>query len=163
MTEPSAVGHAFNIANARPVSQIELVESLAKACRKRVKFVRIPREYIARSGGHPMGPKMYFGVYLDLPPITQITAKAQRMLKFKPTDFEDGLKETYQRYARHPKFPKPDFRSRTGCSRMPPRLRRGSEAENARRSTGHPRFPQVSPWAAEVGRTRRPQAAYACK
>jgi 2'-hydroxyisoflavone reductase len=109
MAEPGAVGHAFNIANARPVSQTELVESLAKACRKPAKFVRIPREYIARLGGHPMGPKMYFGIYLDVPPITQITAKAQRMLKFKPTGFEDGLRETYQWYARHAKFPKPDF------------------------------------------------------
>ena len=30
MDEPGAVGHAFNIANARPVTQFELVESLAK-------------------------------------------------------------------------------------------------------------------------------------
>jgi 2'-hydroxyisoflavone reductase len=109
MDEPGAVGHAFNIANARPVSQMELVESLAKVCRKPAKFVRIPREYIARAGGHPMGPKLYFGVYLDVPPITQITAKAQRMLKFRPTDFEDGLKETYQWYARNGKFPKQDY------------------------------------------------------
>jgi len=109
MDEPGAVGHAFNIANARPVSQMELIESLAKVCRKPAKFVRIPRGYIMRAGGHPMGPKLYFGVYLDVPPITQITAKAQRILKFKPTDFEDGLKETYQWYARNAKFPKQDF------------------------------------------------------
>ncbi len=107
--EPAAVGHAFNIANARPVSQTELVEALAKVCRKSPKLVRVPREFIARAGGHPMGPKMYFGVYLDVPPITQITAKAQRMLKFKPTEFEGGLKETYQWYLRNAKFPKPDF------------------------------------------------------
>jgi nucleoside-diphosphate-sugar epimerase len=109
MEEPNAVGHAFNIANARPVSQMELVEALAKVCRKTPKFVRVPREFINRTGGHPMGPKMYFGVYLDVPPITQITAKAQRMLKFKPTDFEDGLKETYQWYLRNADFPKQDF------------------------------------------------------
>jgi nucleoside-diphosphate-sugar epimerase len=109
MNEPGAVGHAFNIANARPVSQTELVEALAKICRKPVKLVRIPREYLTRAGGHPMGPKLYFGVYLDVPPITQITAKAQRMLKFKPTDFEAGLKETYQWYVRNAKFPKQDY------------------------------------------------------
>ena len=78
----------------------EFVEALAKVCRKPVKFVRIPREYMLRAGGHPMGPKMYFGVYLDMPPITQVTAKAQRVLKFKPTDFAAGLQETYKWYLR---------------------------------------------------------------
>ena len=101
MDEKTAVGHAFNIANARPVAQSEFVEALAKTCRKPAKFVRIPRDYLLRAGGHPMGPKMYFGVYLDMPPITQVTAKAQRVLKFKPTDFATGLQETYKWYLRH--------------------------------------------------------------
>jgi len=107
--EPAAAGHAFNIANARPVSQTEAVEAFAKACRKTPKFVRIPRDYILRAGGHPMGPKLYFGVYLDMPPITLVTAKAQRVLKFKPTDFGTGLNETHRWYLRHNGFPKPDF------------------------------------------------------
>jgi nucleoside-diphosphate-sugar epimerase len=107
--EPAAAGHAFNIANSRPISQAEAVEAFAKACNKPVKFVRIPREYILRVGGHPMGPKYYFGVYFDLPPITQVTAKAQRVLKFKPLDFATGLKETYKWHLRHNGFPKPDF------------------------------------------------------
>ena len=81
----------------------------AKACRKTPKFVRIPRDYILRAGGHPMGPKLYFGVYLDMPPITLVTAKAQRVLKFKPTDFGTGLNETHRWYLRHNGFPKPDF------------------------------------------------------
>ena len=109
MEEKAAVGHAFNVANARPVAQSELVEALAKACRKPAKFVRIPREYLLRAGGHPIGPKMYFGVYLDVPPITQVTAKVQRVLKFKPTDFAAGLAETYKWYTRHNGFPKPDY------------------------------------------------------
>jgi nucleoside-diphosphate-sugar epimerase len=107
--EPAAVGHAFNIANSRPISQAEAVEAFAKACHKSVKFVRIPREYILRVGGNPMGPKYYFGVYFDMPPITQVTAKAQRVLKFKPLDFATGLKETYKWHLRHNGFPKPDF------------------------------------------------------
>src|SRR5579863_4136526 len=41
MDEPGAVGHAFNIANARPVSQTEMVESLSKVCRKPSKCIRI--------------------------------------------------------------------------------------------------------------------------
>src|SRR5438132_4752220 len=32
--EPAAVGHAFNIANARPLSQTEAVEALARTCKK---------------------------------------------------------------------------------------------------------------------------------
>jgi nucleoside-diphosphate-sugar epimerase len=109
MEEPAAVGQGFNIANARPISQIEAVDAFAVVAKKPVQFVRIPREYILRAGGHPMGPKLYFGMYYDLPPITQVTAKAQRMLKFKPTDFLAGLKETYSWYLRNNEFPAPDF------------------------------------------------------
>jgi 2'-hydroxyisoflavone reductase len=109
LDEPNAAGHAFNIANARPLSQAEVVEAFAKACNKPVRFVRIQREYILRAGGHPMGPKFYFGMYFDMPPITQVTAKAQRVLKFKPTDFAAGLKETYRWYLRHNGFPKQDY------------------------------------------------------
>jgi hypothetical protein len=60
-------------------------------------------------GGHPMGPKLYFGFYFDMPPITQVTAKAQRVLKFKPVDFATGLKETYRWHLRHNGFPRPDY------------------------------------------------------
>lgn len=109
LDEPAAIGHAFNIANPRPISQAEAVEAFAKAARKPAQFIRIPREYILRVGGHPMGPKLYFGVYFDMPPITQVTAKAQRVLKFKPTDFLTGLRETYRWYLRNNEFPKPDF------------------------------------------------------
>jgi 2'-hydroxyisoflavone reductase len=109
MEEPNAIGHAFNIANARPLSQMEAVEAFAKASKKPVKFVRIPREFILRAGGHPMGPKLYFGFYMDSAPITQVTAKAQRVLKFKPVDFIAGLKETYRWYLRHNHFPKQDY------------------------------------------------------
>jgi 2'-hydroxyisoflavone reductase len=109
MVEPNAIGHAFNVANARPLSQMEAVEAFAKVCKKPVKFVRIPREYILRAGGHPMGPKLYFGFYFDMPPITQVTAKAQRVLKFKPADFNNGLKESYRWYLRHNDSAKQDY------------------------------------------------------
>jgi 2'-hydroxyisoflavone reductase len=56
-----------------------------------------------------MGPKMYFGFYLDMPPITQVTAKAQRVLKFKPTDFAAGLQESYKWYLRHNQGSKQDY------------------------------------------------------
>jgi nucleoside-diphosphate-sugar epimerase len=122
MVDPAAVGHAFNVANPRPISQCEAVEALAKAAKKPVNFVRIPREYILRMGGHPMGPRLYFGVYFDMPPITQITAKIQRVLKFKPTDFPTGLKETYRWYLRNNEFPKPDFTFEDSLLAQAPRL-----------------------------------------
>lgn len=102
--EPAAIGHAFNIANSRPISQTEAVEAFAEACRKHPKFVRIPREYILRAGGHPMGPKFYFGMYFDVPPITLVTAKAQRVLKLKPTEFLAGLKENASRLPQEPRL-----------------------------------------------------------
>ena len=36
-----------------------------------------------------------------MPAITQVINKAQRVLKFQPTDFKEGLKETYKWYLRH--------------------------------------------------------------
>ncbi|MEI9811831.1 MAG: hypothetical protein WDO18_03775 [Acidobacteriota bacterium] len=110
----TAVGHAFNIANARPVTQIDVVKTLAAVClkptaRKKLDMVRVPREILTRAGGSPMGPKYYFGQYYDMPPITQVTVKAQRILKLKMTDYAAGLKETYKWYLRHRDFPEPDY------------------------------------------------------
>ena len=48
-----------------------------------------------------MGPHLYFGMYFDLPPITLLVNKAQRVLAFKPCSFDEGLKETYKWYLRH--------------------------------------------------------------
>ncbi len=101
MDEPNAVGHAFNVANSRAVTQAEAVQAFSDAAGKKPVIVRIPRERIHQMGGHPMGPKLYFGYYFDLPPITEIVTKAQRVLHFKATDFTAGLKETYRFYQRH--------------------------------------------------------------
>ena len=109
MDVPDIDGHAFNIANPRPLTQVEAVELFARAGGKEPSFVRLPRERILRSGGHPMGPRLYFGIYFDLPAITVVVNKAQRVLKFKPVDFLTGLKETYRWYVRHNPFPKPDY------------------------------------------------------
>ncbi|MGB9633785.1 MAG: NAD-dependent epimerase/dehydratase family protein [Bryobacteraceae bacterium] len=101
MEVSAAVGHAFNIANPRAVTQAELVAALAEAAGKKANVVRIPRERIYQAGGRVMSPPYYFGVYFDLPPITMLISKAQRLLGFKPTDFAEGLKQTYRWYARH--------------------------------------------------------------
>ena len=109
MEEPNAVGHAFNIANPRALTQAEFIELLAAAAGKETKLVRIPRERILRAGGHPMGPHLYFGVYFDLAPITMLVNKAQRMLAFKPCPMSEGLKETYRWYQRHHERPALDY------------------------------------------------------
>jgi 2'-hydroxyisoflavone reductase len=106
---PDTAGHAFNVANPRPVTQLEALEALAHSCNKELKIVRIPRDRILRAGGHPMGPKLYFGMYYDVPAITIVVNKAQRVLKFKPVDFMLGLKETYRWYLRNNGFAKPDY------------------------------------------------------
>jgi 2'-hydroxyisoflavone reductase len=101
MEEPNAVGHAFNIANARPLTQTEVVQALAEAAGRKPTLVRIPRERILQAGGHAMNVPLYFGVYFDMPAITQVISKAQRVLRFKATPFAEGLKETYRWYQRN--------------------------------------------------------------
>jgi nucleoside-diphosphate-sugar epimerase len=109
MDQPGSTGHAFNIANPRPVTQIEAVQAMAEAAGKKAQLVRVPRERLIRAGGHPMGPKLYFAMYFDVPPITEVITKAQRILRFRPTDFADGLDETYRWYARQRTRARPDY------------------------------------------------------
>jgi len=106
----NAVGHAFNAANPRAITQHELLLDLARAANaKDPELVPIPREWIHRAGGQAIGDKLYFGYYYDVPAITEIITKAQRMLGFKPTDFAAGLKTTYRSYLQKRGYPKPDF------------------------------------------------------
>jgi len=108
---PNAVGEAFNIGDARPLTQAEVVQALATAAGKSAQMVRVPREAIQHAGGNPMGDPAYFGVYFDLPPITEKIGKAARILGVRPTPFEDALKETWRWYLRNRngRWPPPDF------------------------------------------------------
>ena len=101
--EPRAVGEAFNIGDTKPLTQVEVVEKLAKAANTEVQLARVPRDLIIQSGGNVMDEPYYFGEYFDLPPITMNIGKVTRMLKMKLTPFETGLKETYKWYARNHK------------------------------------------------------------
>jgi len=107
----NTIGHAFNASNARAITQHELLVDLARAADvQEPELVSIPRDLIYRAGGKVMGnEKLYFGEYFDVPAITQIITKAQRMLTFKPTDFEIGLRQTYRAYLKKRGFPRPDF------------------------------------------------------
>ena len=109
--QKNTVGHAFNTANARAITQHELLLELARVAGvKDPQLISIPRELIHRAGGQVMGTeRLYFGQYFDVPAITQIITKAQRMLSFKPTDFTAGLKEAYRAYQKDRAYPPPDF------------------------------------------------------
>ncbi len=110
MEPRNVIGHAFNTANPRAVTQHELLIELAKAAgTKEPHLVSIPRDRIVREGGQAIGTRLYFGYHYDLPAITQIITKAQRMLSFKPTDFGVGLKLAFKAYQKKRCFPKPDY------------------------------------------------------
>lgn len=110
LEQRNATGHAFNTANPRALTQHEVVVDLARTAGvKEPQIVSIPRGLIQRAGGQIMGEKLYFGSYFDVPAITQIVTKAQRMLAFKPTEFAVGLKATYRAYLKKRGFPRPDF------------------------------------------------------
>jgi hypothetical protein len=57
-------------------------------------FVR--RETALAAGGHPMGPKMYFAQYYDVPPITMRLDNMTHLLDVEATPFEEGLRYTYR-------------------------------------------------------------------
>lgn len=103
MTEPKAVGEAFNIGETKPVTQVEFVERLAKIANAEATLMRVPRDVISTAGGNAMDEPYYFGEYLDVSPITENMGKAVRVLKLKMTPPEVGLKETYRWYVRNHK------------------------------------------------------------
>jgi len=103
LTEPRAVGEAFNVGDPKPVTQAEFVEKMAKVAGVEPTLVRVPRDVIAQAGGNAMDEPYYFGEYLDVPPITENIGKVTRVLKMKLTPFEAGLKDTYKWYSRNHK------------------------------------------------------------
>jgi 2'-hydroxyisoflavone reductase len=109
LTEPRAVGEAFNIGDSKPLTQVEVVEKLAKAAGIEPSIVRVPRDAIQQAGGSAMEEPYYFGQYFDMPPITTYIGKVARLLKLRSTPFEMGLKETYRWYLRNHKPRAIDF------------------------------------------------------
>lgn len=109
LDEPASVGKAFNVADPAPLTQQQLVVGLAKAAGREPRMVSISRKTALAAGGHPMGPKLYFAVYYDLPPITERIDRARDLLGFMPTPFVEGLRRTYEWWLEHNPFPPPDY------------------------------------------------------
>lgn len=107
-TRDVAVGHAYNLASYPPLTQIEFVELLARIAGRRADLVHIPREQIERAGGQLFASPLYFGVYLDIPPITARVDRVRSELGLELTALEDGLHETYRWYEQQQR-PEPDF------------------------------------------------------
>lgn len=109
LQEPRTIGNAFNVADWEAITQEQLVNELAQAAGKEAKIVHVPREKAIEAGGHPMGPQLYFGMYYDMPSITGQIDKARDYFGLDPTNFQRGLKETYDWWLKNNRFPKPDY------------------------------------------------------
>jgi len=60
---------------------------------------------VQTAGGQLFAGNLYFGEYLDLPPMTQVVAKVTRVLGVAPIAFEDGLRRSYEWYRAQPRRP----------------------------------------------------------
>ena len=103
-----AIGHAYNLANYPPVTQLEFVRLLARIAGKDADLVHVPRERLQQLGGGLFAPPYYFGAYLDVQPITVRADRVRSELGLNLTSLEDGLRKTFQWYERQQR-PRPDF------------------------------------------------------
>jgi nucleoside-diphosphate-sugar epimerase len=104
----AAVGHAYNLANYPPITQIDFVRLLARVAGTDANVVHVPRERIQQLGGGIMTPPFYFGVYLDVPPITVRADRVRRELGLELTSLEQGLRETFRWYEQQDR-PRSDY------------------------------------------------------
>ena len=94
-----AIGRAYNLGNYPPISQVDFVELLARVAGKPARLVHVPREAIERAGGNVFAPPLYFGTYLDIPPISVRVDRVRSELGLNPIPLEEGLRQTYGWYA----------------------------------------------------------------
>ena len=100
-----AAGAAFNIAYDESITQRSFVEALGRAAGIEPRLVDIARERILEEGGQLLGENIYFGDYLDLPPITTDVGRASRILGLEPVPFETALAVTWNWYRDQPRKP----------------------------------------------------------
>lgn len=100
---PEAAGEAFNVGHPGSLSQRAFVEALARVAGVAPALVSVPRELILAEGGNPFLGNLYFGEYLDLPPLTSVVEKVTRVLGVAPTPLEDALQRSYEWYLTQPR------------------------------------------------------------
>ncbi|MEX2527124.1 MAG: NAD-dependent epimerase/dehydratase family protein [Gemmatimonadota bacterium] len=96
-TMESGVNRAFNLAG-EPITQTEYVQLLARVAGVEPELVPVPRETLQAAGGDLFGPPLYFGTFLDIPPITASGERARNLLGLELTPLENGLRETFDWY-----------------------------------------------------------------
>jgi nucleoside-diphosphate-sugar epimerase len=107
-TTEIAAGHAYNLASHPPITQIDFVRLLAKIAGRPANVVCVPRQEIERLGGSLFAPPLYFGAYLDIPPITVRVERVRSELGLELRPLEDGLRAAYGWYQQQ-RRPRPDF------------------------------------------------------
>jgi nucleoside-diphosphate-sugar epimerase len=90
------------------VTQLEFVRMLAEAAGRDAAVVHVPRDLLRKAGGQLTHPPLYFGAYLDLPPLTVRTERLRTELGFEPRPLSAGLRETFEWYSKQ-RRPRPDF------------------------------------------------------
>ena len=100
---PEAAGEAFNIGHVEPMTQRSFIEALARAAGLEPVLVPVSRDKIRAAGGQLIGPCLYFGEFLDLPPHTENVEKVQRVLGLVPSLLDAALVEGYAWYQTQPR------------------------------------------------------------
>ena len=103
-----AIGHAYNLANYPPITQLDFVRLLARIAGTDADLVHVPRERIQMLGGGLLAPPLYFGAYLDVPPITVRADRVRSELGLELTPLEPALRETFAWYEQQQR-PRPDY------------------------------------------------------
>jgi 2'-hydroxyisoflavone reductase len=96
-TTEAGANQAFNLAG-EPVTQEEYVRLLARVAGVEAELVPVPRDTLQAAGGDLFGPPLYFGVFLDIPPITVRGDRVRDLLGLELTPLEAGLRETFAWY-----------------------------------------------------------------
>lgn len=107
-TTDVAIGHAYNLASYPPITQVDFVRLMARIAGKEAGLVHVPRERIEQLGGGLLAPPLYFGAYLDVPPITVRADRVLSELGLELTSLEDGLRETFGWYRQQQRL-RPDY------------------------------------------------------
>jgi nucleoside-diphosphate-sugar epimerase len=105
-TRDEGLGEAFNLAGP-PMTQNEFVRTLARAAGVDADLVHVPRARIEEAGGNLLEPPLYFGAYLDIPPLTVAGDKVRDALGVELRDIEAGMRDTFAWY-REQDRPAPD-------------------------------------------------------